>query len=370
MPLTLGIIAGLAHLMFDLPWIEALLMGAALSPTDPVLAAAIVGREEVPARLRHLLNVESGLNDGLALPVVIATLAVASENRVPLPQLLLQIGGGVAIGVVVPWLAIRLGRLRIFGVAGLYEPLGAFAIGTIVFALAGLLGYNMFLAAFAAGVTIATLSTAVRDAFRRFGELVTELLKLGALFLFGALIPISAVGGVGWLLAVGFALLVLLVARPAALAVSLLGSQLDVSERVTAAWFGPKGFASVAYGLIILHGGISHGSLLFDVIALVTAISIVAHSSTDVLVARWFRRLREEGTGGEASGDAVGQARAEAEAEREVGEQPEIEHPAERGEEPEPAEAEETAEQEAARARGDQAGSEQPPDRAGSGEQR
>jgi NhaP-type Na+/H+ or K+/H+ antiporter len=69
LPLTLIITAALAHWVAGLPWLESLLLGAVLSPTDPVFAAAIVGRKEVPPRLRHLLNVESGVNDGLALPI-------------------------------------------------------------------------------------------------------------------------------------------------------------------------------------------------------------------------------------------------------------------------------------------------------------
>jgi NhaP-type Na+/H+ or K+/H+ antiporter len=87
-----------------------------------------------------------------------------------------------------------------------------------------------------------------------------------------------------------FALLVLFLARPLALAIALLGSRLDWREWVAAAWFGPKGFASVVYGLLILRGGVPDGDLMFHLIALVTAMSIVAHSSTDVLVARWFRQ--------------------------------------------------------------------------------
>lgn len=76
LPLTLALTAVFAHYIVGLPWLESLLLGAILAPTDPVFAAAIVGREEVPGRLRHLLNVESGVNDGLALPFVLVLLAL------------------------------------------------------------------------------------------------------------------------------------------------------------------------------------------------------------------------------------------------------------------------------------------------------
>ena len=77
LPLTLAATAVLAHYVVGLPWLESFLLGAVLAPTDPVFASAIVGREEVPGRLRHLLNVESGVNDGLALPIVLVLLASA-----------------------------------------------------------------------------------------------------------------------------------------------------------------------------------------------------------------------------------------------------------------------------------------------------
>ena len=82
LPLTLALTAVFAHYIAGLPWLESFLLGAILAPTDPVFAAAIVGREEVPGRLRHLLNVESGVNDGLALPIVLVLLA-ATGGGIP-----------------------------------------------------------------------------------------------------------------------------------------------------------------------------------------------------------------------------------------------------------------------------------------------
>lgn len=257
-----------------------------------MFAAALVGREEVPLRLRRLLNVESGLNDGLALPIVILLLAgVGAEESVG--RALVELLEGIALGVAVPWLAIRLERSRFFRAVGVYEPLNAFAIGLVVYALGSVLHANLFLAAFAAGVTVATVSPPTREAFHQFGDLVTELLKLAALFVFGLLISPAFLAEIplsGWL----FALLVPVAVRPVALSVALLGSGLDRREWTAAAWFGPKGFASVVYGLLILSEGIDLGDALFHLIALATATSILAHSSTDVLVARWFHQHEEQ----------------------------------------------------------------------------
>lgn len=287
LPLTLLITAVFAHVVAGLPWLESFLLGAVLSPTDPVFAAAIVGREEIPYRLRNLLNVESGLNDGLALPIVVILLATASAAPVHGWSLAVEVVAGVALGVLVPYVAIRLERTRFFSATTFYEPLNAFAIGLLVLALAMLTHANVFLAAFSAGITIATMSPELREAFHEFGELVAELLKLGALLVFGALISLQFLGDIG-VSGYLFAALALFAARPIALGIALLRSKLDRKERLAAAWFGPKGFASVVYALLILGAGIPLSDELFHLAALVIAASILAQSSTDVLVARWF----------------------------------------------------------------------------------
>ncbi len=310
LPLTLVITALLAHTVAGLPWLEAFLLAAALSPTDPVFAAAIVGREEIPYRLRNLLNVESGLNDGLALPVVVVLLAAASANSVNGFSIVTEVLAGIALGVGVPYVAIRLERTRFFSATTFYEPLNAFAIGLLVLAIALLTHANVFLAAFSAGITIATMSPELRAAFHQFGELVAELLKLGALLVFGALISVQFLGEIG-ISGYVFALLALFAARPIALGIALLRSKLNRKERLAAAWFGPKGFASVVYALLILEAGLALSDELFHLAALVIAASILAHSSTDVLIARWFEpgdgedERREPPGDGEAPGASV-----------------------------------------------------------------
>lgn len=312
LPLTLVFTAAFGHYVGGLPWPESLLLGAVLSPTDPVFAAAIVGREEIPFRLRHLLNVESGLNDGLALPVVIVLLAVVNEADVEVVSLLGEVVLGVVVGVAIPWVAIKLEASRFFSASTAYEPLNAFAIGLIVLAVASLTHANEFLAAFAAGVTVATMSPAVSEAFHRFGDLVAELLKLAALLIFGALISPTFLGEISFSGYV-FAALALLVARPVAIALSFARSRLATKEWLAAAWFGPKGFASVVYGLIVLEADLAFGNELFHLIALVVVASILAHSSTDVLVARWFEPGRAVGPHSpRGTGPAEGAAPADA----------------------------------------------------------
>jgi NhaP-type Na+/H+ or K+/H+ antiporter len=124
------------------------------------------------------------------------------------------------------------------------------------------------------------------------GSPVAELLKLAALLVFGGIISLEFLFGVG-VKEVIFAIVVLLAARPLAFALALFRSPLSWRERLAAAWFGPRGFASVVYGLLVFGASLSRSNYLFKVIAIVIVGSMIAHSSTDVIIARWFKQVAE-----------------------------------------------------------------------------
>jgi NhaP-type Na+/H+ or K+/H+ antiporter len=279
----------LAWALTGLGWAQAFLLGAVLSPTDPVLAEAIVRREEVPYRLRRFLNVESGLNDGLALPFVIVFLGLASHEDIDVLTVVREIGLGVALGVVVPIVGIRAVKLRIFAVSERYQPLAAIAIALIVLASADLVGGNLFLAAFVSGVTLVTFDPGFASAFEPIGSVFSEVVKLGALLAFGALFSVSLIDQFTPMDLV-FMVAALLLVRPVALLVSFAGRSIDWPLFAAAAWFGPKGFATVTFSLVVLQRAVPDGQLLFHLAGLVVTASIIAHSSTDVVVAQLLER--------------------------------------------------------------------------------
>ena len=289
MPLTMVLIAALGMVLLGLPVLPALLLGAVLGPTDPVLAEAILGRESVPARVRSAINTESGLNDGLALPVVIVLLGALGGESSGAGRVGLEMVGGVAIGVVVAWGAVRLERLPFFEATPRYRPLQVMAIALLVFGLGSFTHVNLFLAAFTAGITLATVGPEEARSFQPLGEPLVELFKLAAVLLTGVLFTSHVFVGTGVELWV-FGALVLVAVRPLAVGLSLLGTSLDLRERAAIGWFGPKGFASVTYSLLVLRSGIDHAPEIFQAAAATIAISIVAHSSTDVVVARWLEQ--------------------------------------------------------------------------------
>jgi NhaP-type Na+/H+ or K+/H+ antiporter len=145
----------------------------------------------------------------------------------------------------------------------------------------------VFLAAFAAGVALATVSEPARRDFEGVGERASEVLKFAALLMFGIVLGLRTFREADWR-GWAFAAAVLLIARPAAILLSLLWSELPWRERLTAAWFGPRGFASVVFGLMILNSRAPGTGHLFGLVAITVALSIVAHSSTDVLATRLF----------------------------------------------------------------------------------
>ncbi|MFD1234137.1 cation:proton antiporter [Pseudonocardia benzenivorans] len=287
MPLTMVLVALPAHFLAGLDWTTALLVGAILSPTDPVFAAALVGKEAVPLRLRRLLNIESGVNDGLALPFVLIFLALAEHEEAHIGLVLAELAGGIALGIALPLVVFVALRLPFIGAEARLQPLGPLAIAIILYAVCDLAHVNNYLAAFAAGSTVATLSPQAAERFERFGDLLSEVAKFAALLVFGTLITserLAAPGLGGWATAV----LAILLIRPATVMLSLLRSEMPARERATAAWFGPKGFASVVYALLVLQSGIPNGDTVFAVVVVTIALSIVLHSSTDVPVARAF----------------------------------------------------------------------------------
>jgi NhaP-type Na+/H+ or K+/H+ antiporter len=292
MPLAFVFMALVTHFLVGLDWTTSFLVGAVLAPTDPVFASAIVGRREVPAKLRELLNVESGINDGLALPVVLVLIAAAGPavghgDEASIGKIALELALGLAFGVLMPLIVSGLVHFRLLGAEPKLQPLLPLATGIILYATCHLTHANPYLAAFSAGAVLAAVSPEAKEAFEPLGESLAELAKFAARLGVGALLTPSLFGDLSFGGYVAVVLAIVLI-RPASLMISLVGTRFDRREKLTAAWFGPKGFASVVYGLLVLQSGIPHAEEAYTLIAVCIAFSIIAHSSTDVPIARMF----------------------------------------------------------------------------------
>lgn len=301
MPLTLLLLALGAKALFpELSWAEAFLLGAVLSPTDPVVTSAVVKSRGVPESVRHTLNLESGLNDGLALPVVLFFIVLASPGGDAGQEgleLLGETGVGAVIGVALGMAAGRITQhLPMGGLARRYDGIYALGVGLLAFGLADVTFGNGFIATFTCGIALGVAKHDIADDFEVFSENLSSILSVLTFFAFGALIVATGYGGAVGLLIV-FAAFALLVARPLAVAISMLRVRLPGPHRAFIAWFGPKGVASMLFALFVLKSAVGERDLIFEVAAFVILASLIAHGLTDTVGSNWIERRVSDGSG-------------------------------------------------------------------------
>ena len=294
MPLTLVLLALMGKALFpDLTWAEAFLLGAVLSPTDPVVTSAVVTSERVPRIVRHTLNLESGLNDGLALPFVLFFLALSTAEGDAAGEAASLAGEALVGALIGIALAVVAGRLLPRLPGGRMEPKyeGAYALGLglAAFGLADITYGNGLIAAFVAGIALAATRHEVPTTFQEFNESVSAIFQIATFFVFGALVVATGWEDTVWpiLVFIGFALFV---ARPVAVLVSFVGVEMPGPYKLFIAWFGPKGVASMLFALFVLASTAEDRTLVFDVASFVILASILAHGLTDTVGARWIER--------------------------------------------------------------------------------
>ena len=298
MPITLVLLAAAALLLFpDLSWEEAFLLAAVLTPTDPVVTSSVVSTPGVPAVVRHTLNLESGLNDGLALPFVLFFLVLAEHSGdagSEAASLVVEAGVGAVIGGGLGYLGgITHHRLPGGGITHRYEGIWAIGLGLSAFGLAEVTFGNGLIAAFVAGIALGASRHEAPTGFVDLSESASAIFQVLTFFVFGALIVATGYDGSLPALA-AFILLALLVARPVALLLALTRTGLPRPQKNFMAWFGPKGVASMLFALLVLNSSAPDRSVVFDVAAFVILASITAHGLTDTVGARWIqRRMRE-----------------------------------------------------------------------------
>jgi NhaP-type Na+/H+ or K+/H+ antiporter len=300
MPLTGALVAFAARVLTDLSWTECFLLGALLSPTDPVLSSSVVTNPRVPRLVRHSLNLESGMNDGLALPAVLAfaaALKVGGGDFVWWKFVLQDVTLGLVFGVAAGFVASRLmprGRGRLESIPG--HQLSLYALG-VAFATYGVTTLpsagNGLIAVYVCAITLGILRPDIAKTFAERAEDIIEVVKVGIFVVFGALLTFGGLFDDGWA-AVGIVVFTLAVARPVAVFGSLVRTPTDVPTRAFMAWFGPKGVATMTFSLLVLsETSIAAHERLFNLAALVVFVSIIVHGLTDTPGANWIARHAE-----------------------------------------------------------------------------
>ena len=294
MPVTGAIVALAARALVGLAWTESFLLGALLSPTDPVLSSSVVTNPRVPRLIRHSLNLESGLNDGLALPAVLtfsAALSTTSHHFVWWRFVLQDVTVGLITGVIVGFVAGRLmprqGRLE-EGIPGHQKSLYALGTAFAAYGIALLPPHgNGLIAVYLAAITLGISRPDIRGYFEQQAEDLVEIVKLGIFVVFGSLLTAHGLARDGWG-AVGVVAVMLLVARPVAVFLALVRTRTDMATRAFMSWFGPKGVATMTFSLLVLSQGIAAGPRVFDLAALAVFCSVLVHGLTDTAGAEWI----------------------------------------------------------------------------------
>jgi NhaP-type Na+/H+ or K+/H+ antiporter len=293
MPLTAGIVAVGAHALTDLGWTESFLLGALLSPTDPVLSSSVVTNPRVPRVVRHSLNLESGLNDGLALaPVIALSAALSHEDGFVWWEFVLQdLGLGFAFGALIGFAASYVLPRS----SGLEEGIpphqrSLFALGVAFLTYGATVAPphgNGFIAVFVCAIVLGIRRPDIRVSFEQRADDVIEIVKLGVFVVFGALLTVDGLFDDG-LAAVALVLVTVLVARPVAVWLALAGTRTPAPVVAFMAWFGPKGVATMTFSLFILSEGFPAAERLFNLAALCVLVSILAHGLSDHAGVRWI----------------------------------------------------------------------------------
>lgn len=302
LPLTMLAGALLAHEMFASGWLMAALLAIMLAPTDAALAQSIFDKQDIDESLRHSITVESGLNDGIALPVLLFVLALLASTQhgdsanidqlhwllFISQQFLIGTAWGFITGRVGGWLSETAARRQ--WMSPLYQRMSAPALALVAYSGAEVLNGNGFIAAFLAGLFLQSHHTRVIERLKEFGEAEGQLLSLLIFFFFGLIFVPDALAGIT-LKSVLYALLSLTLVRILPVFISLTGSGLPLKARFFLAWFGPRGIASILYLLLVMEQlGFtdSHDREFFATTVLTVLFSIYLHGMSS----RFFNRLR------------------------------------------------------------------------------
>jgi NhaP-type Na+/H+ or K+/H+ antiporter len=313
MPLTLGIVAVAAKFFTSLSWLQCLLLGALLSPTDPVLSSSVITNPRVPNVVRHSLNLESGLNDGLALPAVLAFAATLTSGgghfvwwRFVLEDLTIGFATGLVVGLAAAWLMPREEGLEP-EIAPHQKSLYALGSAFAAYGIAVLPPHgNGLIAVYVAAITLGIRRPDLSAHFAHQAEDLVEIVKLGIFVVFGSVLTLHGLFSDGWA-AVAVVVVTLLLARPVAVFAALARTETDLPTRAFMAWFGPKGVATMTFALLVLSHRISAGTRIFNLAALAVFCSIIAHGVSDTPGAEWIARRAQAAT---AAGAAERAARS------------------------------------------------------------
>lgn len=305
LPLTIALGFGLAWLIFgELEIFEIALIATMLAPTDAALGKAVVTNPVVPAKVRESLNVESGLNDGICVPVVLFFLALSagavevSESAALVTKLTIEvIGIGTAVGLALAVLAgsaLRYCSSRGW-VSGTWLQMPVIALALLCFGSAQWLGGSGFIASFVGGLTFGAMTKQHKGRFLEAAEGTADAVAMLTWFAFGTVILELLLPGFSWRTLV-YAMLSLTIVRMLPVILSLIGKGLRLDTLLFIGWFGPRGLASIVFLVMVVADKLSGGETIVAVVVWTIVLSVVMHGlSANPLAAKYGARVDARG---------------------------------------------------------------------------
>ena len=303
LPLTilLGFGAGVL-LVESLSLFAVALLATMLAPTDAALGKAVVSNEAVPDDIRQGLNVESGLNDGICVPVLFVFLALALDKAgdfgpwtLAVKLVAKEIGIGLFVGIGLTFMAAKLlqvARQRSW-LTHKWIQLPVVALALACFAVAQVLGGSGFIAAFSGGLLFGILARGLHDEFLRTAEGAGDLLALITWVFFGSAVAGQALGNFTWPILL-YAILSLTLIRMLPVYLALAGSGIDTEGKLFIGWFGPRGLASIVFAVIVVSSDLPNTGPLAMTVVCTIILSIIAHGITANPWARAYGERRRK----------------------------------------------------------------------------
>ena len=313
LPLTILLGFGAAAIFFPkLSLLEVALLATMLAPTDAALGKAVVINETVPAGVRQGLNVESGLNDGICVPILFVFLALTTGKtgeggtwQLALMLVAKEIGIGLAVGLL---LTVMAGLLLKFAwqhhwltVTWIQIPIVALAL--VCFATAQLAGGSGFIAAFSGGLLFGALAKDHRDDFLRAAEGTGDTMALITWVIFGSAVVGHAIEHFNWAI-LAYAILSLTVIRMLPVFLALAGLNVSTEAKLFMGWFGPRGLASIVFAVIVVNAQVPNSGPIAMTVVCTIMLSIIAHGVSANPWARGLGERSQMAQGGASAGDA------------------------------------------------------------------
>jgi NhaP-type Na+/H+ or K+/H+ antiporter len=286
-----------AALLFDVLTIyEAAILGTMLAATDAALGKAVITNKNVPSKIREGLNIESGLNDGICVPILLVFIALAHGNTVegggPMLALKLvsqEIGIGLLVGLGFTAIAAWLFRWCLRGdwISEVWMQITVVGLSIACFASAQSLHGSGYIAAFSGGLLFGYRSNQMTHKLVHAAEGIGETLALFTWLLFGATVIGQTLKFFTWTMFV-YTLLSLTIIRMLPIYLSMLGTGESMSSKLFLGWFGPRGLASIVFAIIVVNESLPGARFMALVVILTVFSSLIAHGVSANPLARWL----------------------------------------------------------------------------------